>query len=149
MLNFVMENYFFLKTLHILGFVFWITGLIYISNLFIYHVKEIDFKSNTYEIFTNMEKKIFLYLTPCMVITVFLGGLLIHNFLDASNAMWIFIKLFCVCCLIIFHFFSLFWMNNFKKLKNKKSLNFFLKMRYIPIILFLIITAMAVYKPLN
>ena len=59
------------KAFHIIFMVSWFAGLFYLPRLFVYHAMTEDEAGN--ERFKIMERKLYRFITPFMVLTVALG----------------------------------------------------------------------------
>jgi protoporphyrinogen IX oxidase len=107
--------YLFAKAMHVIGFVSWFSGLLYIGRLFIYHAesahKPEPERSVLHAQFTVMERRLWLAITvPAMVVTVLAGGYLATAYLGANRrqlhvATWLFVKLGFVGALLVYHLF--------------------------------------------
>ena len=65
--------YLLFKSLHIISFVSWMAGLLYLPRLFAYHCEE-KYNSKTYKKFCLMEKRLLKFImTPAMVATWIFG----------------------------------------------------------------------------
>ena len=65
--------YLLIKSLHIISFVSWMAGLLYLPRLFAYHCEE-KHNSKTYKKFCVMEKRLLkIIMTPAMVATWIFG----------------------------------------------------------------------------
>ncbi|PPR27277.1 MAG: hypothetical protein CFH34_00311, partial [Alphaproteobacteria bacterium MarineAlpha9_Bin4] len=59
--------YLFLKSAHIISFVAWMAGLLYLPRLFVYHSEE-NFNTKIYKKFSLMEKRLLkLIMNPAMI----------------------------------------------------------------------------------
>ncbi len=102
--------FFYLKALHIIGFVSWFAGLFYLVRLFVYHVEaeqrpqpERDILKNQFNL---MEWKLYKIITnPAMIITLIFGtAMLIQNPAYLSFG-WMQIKLGLLVLLVGYHFY--------------------------------------------
>ena len=65
--------YLLFKSLHIISFVAWMAGLLYLPRLFVYHCEE-KYNTKTYNTFLLMEKRLLKFImTPAMIGTWFFG----------------------------------------------------------------------------
>ncbi|MEM9885286.1 MAG: CopD family protein [Bacteroidota bacterium] len=111
---------YFLKALHVVGFVSWFAGLFYLVRMFVYYVeaseKEEPEKSILTEQFNKMQWRVYkIICNPAMVITWTAGltmlglglfGRLVPNYLSLDNgtAGWMYLKLLLLIVLLIYHF---------------------------------------------
>lgn len=101
--------YLYLKAFHIIFMVCWFAGIFYQFRLFVYHVEAKE--QNIKDYLKIMERKLYKFMTPFMILTVIFGLSLtylytdhFHTFGDKSN-IWIHIKLLLVMCLIAYHIY--------------------------------------------
>ena len=72
-----MNLYLTLKALHLISIISWMTGLLYLPRIFVYHSENVNQKESS-EIFKIMEKKLFNYIMmPSMILSWLFGILLI------------------------------------------------------------------------
>lgn len=101
---------FYLKALHIVGFVAWFSGLFYLVRMFVYHEEAMDRPEPEQSIlkkqFNIMQRRVYkIICNPAMMIT-FVGGfgMLILNPAYFEQG-WIHIKLALVFCLLAYHLY--------------------------------------------
>ncbi len=114
--------YFYLKALHIIGFVSWFAGLFYLVRLFIYHVeandRAVEERKVLQEAFELMALRLYnIIMTPAMVVTLICGfGMIGYN--PAVFQSWLHIKLTFVALLVVYHFYN---RHILRKLQNKQA----------------------------
>ena len=97
------------KTLHLIFMVTWFAGLFYMARLFVYHreaeAKPSPIKEALQDQYAIMERRLFYIITwPGMVLTVIFGtAMLIAN--PNYLSLWLYVKLFMVLLLIIYHLY--------------------------------------------
>ncbi len=102
--------YFYLKALHIIGFVSWFAGLFYLVRLFIYHVEANERppaeRKVLQDAFEMMALRLYkIITTPAMVVTIICGfGMIAYN--PAVFQSWLHIKLTFVFLLVAYHFYN-------------------------------------------
>ena len=102
--------YFYLKALHIVGFVAWFAGLFYLVRMFVYHEEAMNKDEPDRSIlkaqFNLMEWRVYkIICNPAMMIT-FLGGLgMLYINPDIFKTGWMHIKLLLVFLLLAYHLY--------------------------------------------
>jgi protoporphyrinogen IX oxidase len=107
--------YLFAKAMHVIGFVSWFSGLLYLVRLFIYHVESAQKpepeRSVLHAQFVVMERRLWRAITvPAMVLTVVFGSYLAAVYIGANRrqlqvASWLFVKFGFVGALLVYHLF--------------------------------------------
>ena len=144
-----MNSYLLFKSLHLISVVSWMSGLLYLPRIFVYHVENLKDK-NTSSIFKTMEKKLYFYImTPAMILTWIFGLILISSLgVDVISATWIKLKLLSVILLTLYHFYLFKPLSDFKLDQNSKSPKFFRIINEVPTILLILIVFVVVFKPI-
>jgi len=147
-MTFLIPFYLTLKALHVLSFMAWMAGLLYLPRLFVYHAQE-DPNSPTYATFLTMERRLLRFIMlPAMLATFFFGGLLMGvPGLITWDSTWFFLKLPCVFGLAALHGLMVSWWKGFASHQNKKTALFFRLINEIPFVLAIIIVFLAILKP--
>lgn len=132
------------KALHLIFMVSWFAGLFYLPRLFVNHAMTED--KATSERFKVMERKLYRFTTPWMVLTVVCGiGILMSgHYLDQ---LWIQIKLVLVAILIIYHFHCGKVVSDFKHDRNTRSHVFYRWYNEFPVLILIPIIFLAVFRP--
>lgn len=133
------------KALHLIFMVSWFAGLFYLPRLFVNHAMTVD--AATSERFKIMERKLYRFITPWMILTVLCGiGMLITvpNYL---HQLWLQIKLVLVAILIIYHFHCGKLVKDFKHDRNTHSHVFYRWYNEFPVIILIAIIFLAVFRP--
>ena len=133
-----------LKTIHIFSVIAWMAGLLYLPRIFVYHADE-DIKKETSETFKIMEKKLFnIIMMPAFIVTWISGFSMVHYIgLDT----WLFMKIFFVLLLTIYHFICRKWLLDFANDNNKIKSKFFRITNEIPAFILILIIILVVFKP--
>ena len=144
-----MNLYLLFKSLHLISFVSWMAGLLYLPRIFVYHVENIS-DVNQSETFKTMERKLFNYIMmPAMILTWLFGLALIHNLsFSVFSEFWMQVKLGLVLILTHYHFYLGKCVRMFASNQNSKSSKFFRIINEVPTILLIIIIFLVVFKPL-
>ena len=122
-------------------------GLLYLPRLFVYHndTKNLSEMDKT---FLLMEYRLLNYImTPALVITYFLGFILLYDNTYFLNENYFQIKLFLVFCLTIFHFYLSILYKDFKKGYRLKKTKFYRIINEIPTLLMISIIILILVKP--
>ena len=136
------------KAFHVIFMVTWFAGLFYLPRLFVYHAMSNDEVSN--ERFKIMERKLYRFTTPSMLITVGLGLWLLADYawVAYSRMGWLHAKLFLVALLIGYHFYCGKLVREFQQDNNRRSHVFYRWINEIPVPILLIVTILVIVKPL-
>jgi len=144
-----MNTYLILKSLHLIAVISWMTGLLYLPRIFVYHVenKQDSNISNTFKI---MEKKLYYYIMmPAMFLSWLFGLLLIFNIgFDQLTLKWLQIKLILVLILTFYHFFLGICLRRFTLDLNTYSSKFYRIFNEVPTILLILTVFIVVFKPI-
>ena len=144
-----MNLYLTLKALHLISIISWMTGLLYLPRIFVYHSQNRE-KVIISEVFKVMEKKLYFYImTPAMILSWFFGLLLIHSTgFQQLGQTWMLLKIVFVIILTLYHFYLGKILNQFKLDLNKHSHKFFRYINEIPTILLILIVFVVIFKPI-
>ena len=136
-----------IKALHIIFMVRWFAGLFYLPRLFVYHALCVDAPGQAR--FVVMERKLFWFITPWAVLTVFFGLWLLWDYAWAaySNTVWLHVKLLLVALLIAYHIYCGKLILDFRHGRNRRSHVFYRWVNEVPVLLLFAIVVLAVVKP--
>ena len=133
-----------LKTIHIFSVIAWMAGLLYLPRIFVYHADE-DIKKETSETFKIMEKKLFnIIMMPAFIVS-WISGLSMVHYIGLDT--WLFMKIFFVLLLTIYHFICRKWLLDFANDNNKIKSKFFRITNEIPAFILILIIILVVFKP--
>ena len=140
--------YLLFKSLHIISFVSWMAGLLYLPRLFAYHCEE-KYNSKTYKKFCLMEKRLLKFImTPAMVATWIFGvSLYVINIDALAFSSWFIIKFFLVIVLSAFQGYLSVCRKNFISNSNKHSSKFYRSINEVPTVILILIVLLVVFKP--
>ncbi|MBF96114.1 MAG: TIGR00701 family protein [Pelagibacterales bacterium] len=143
-----MFMYLFLKSAHIISFVAWMAGLLYLPRLFVYHSEE-NFNTKIYKKFSLMEKRLLkLIMNPAMISTWIFGiALAFYNLNSNIFSLWFILKLILVIILSAFHGFLSICRKNFINNSNTKSSFFYRIINEIPTVILIFVVLLVVFKP--
>ena len=139
--------YLYIKSFHLIFVIAWMVALLYLPRLFVYH-SGVSITSSSYNLLLLMEKRLIKIIAmPAMILTVFLGGVLLNIQSELLYENYFIIKLLSVLFLIIYQAYLIFVYLAFKKRKNKRTANFYKFINEIPTFLMIIIILLVVLKP--
>ena len=143
-----MNLYLLFKSLHLVAVISWMTGLLYLPRIFVYHA-EANHESQK-DVFKTMERKLYNYIMmPAMLLSWLFGVLLIHSLGFAVFAeLWMQIKTVAVVILTYYHFLLGKYLNDFAINDNKKSSKFYRIINEVPTIILIVVVFVVVFKPL-
>ncbi len=148
MLDFLSSYYLWIKALHIISFVVWMAGLLYLPRLFVYHATTKP-GSETSAYFLTMEHKLLrIIMLPAMLMTFAFGValLLVPGVIGWSSG-WIHLKILLVLALAAMHGLMVSWFREFSIDARDRSQNFFRIVNEIPTVIMVVIVILAVVKP--
>jgi len=144
-----MNFYLLLKSLHLIAFISWMAGLLYLPRIFVYHVENLG-KKETTNVFEIMEKRLYFYIMrPAMILTWLFGIILIYVIgFETFSYLWLQIKLILVILMSIYHEYLGKCLKTLKSRTNMKSSKFFRTINEIPTVLLIFIVFIIIFKPL-
>ena len=122
-------------------------GLLYLPRLYVYHndTKKLSEMDVT---FLLMEYRLLKYImTPALIVTYFLGFILLYENTYFLSENYFLVKLFLVICLTIFHFYLSILYKDFKKGYRIKKTKFYRIINEIPTILMILIILLIIVQP--
>lgn len=136
-----------LKSLHIFFMVAWFAGLFYLPRIFVNHAM-IDDEATSHR-FKIMERKLYRFTTPWMVLTVIFGLWMLYDYAWAAygSMLWLHIKLKLVVILIAYHLWCGQIVKTFAEDKNTRSHVWYRWFNETPVFLLLAIVLLTGLKP--
>tara|TARA_B100000131_G_scaffold315507_1_gene354047 strand:+ start:308 stop:739 length:432 start_codon:yes stop_codon:yes gene_type:complete len=136
------------KSLHIISFVAWMAGLLYLPRLFVYHSEEKN-NSDTYKKFLVMERRLLKFIMmPAMIATwVFGVSLYLINIENIAFSFWFSTKFFLVIALSAYHGYLSVCRKKFMTNSNKNSPRFYRIINEVPTIILILIVFLVTFKP--
>jgi putative membrane protein len=135
-----------LKALHIFFMLAWMAGVFYLPRLFVYHAQSQE--QVVKEQFKIMERRLWFFVTPFAILTLFFGLALIYvqgrEWFIASP--WLHIKLTLVAGLYAYHLYLYKVLKTFARDENTKSHRFYRVLNEAPVLVVLAIVFLAVLK---
>ncbi len=140
--------YLLFKSLHIISFVAWMAGLLYLPRLFVYHCEE-KYNTKTYNTFLLMEKRLLKFImTPAMIGTWFFGiSLFLINIDALAFSLWFPVKFILVIILSAYQGYLSICRKKFISNTNKNSPKFYKIINEVPTIILILVVLLAVFKP--
>jgi len=132
------------KAFHIIFMVSWFAGLFYLPRLFVYHAMTEDEAGN--ERFKVMERKLYRFITPFMVLTVGLGLWLMFEW-KLYTSPWMIIKLLLVGLLLGYHLYCGHLVKVFANDQSRKNHIWYRWFNEFPVLVLSAIVILVVLKP--
>ena len=136
------------KALHIIFMVAWFAGIFYLPRLFVNHAM-----SDSTEVKAQLEimqKKLYRFITPWMVLTLVFGFWLLFDYAWAAYAhmLWLHIKLALVALLVAYHFYCGKIIRQLESGASQRSHVWFRWFNELPVLILFAVVILAVVKPL-
>ena len=135
------------KAFHIIFMVAWFAGLFYLPRLFVNHAmaEEEDVKARL----RLMERKLYRFITPWMVLTLAFGFWLLFDYAWAAYAhmLWLHVKLALVAALVVYHFYCGKLVRDFANESNRRSHVWYRWFNELPVLVLFAAVILAVVKP--
>ena len=140
--------YLLFKSLHIISFVAWMAGLLYLPRGFVYDCEE-KYNTKTYNTFLLMEKRLLRFImTPAMIGTWFFGiSLFLINIDALAFSLWFPVKFILVIILSAYQGYLSICRKKFISNTNKNSPKFYKIINEVPTIILILVVLLAVFKP--
>ncbi len=136
-----------IKAFHIIFLVAWFAGLFYLPRLFVNHAmaEEEDVRARL----TIMERKLYRFITPWMLLTVVFGLWLLYDYAWTaySHMLWLHLKLGLVVVLIGYHFYCGRIARDFAQGRNRRSHGWYRWFNELPVLVLFGVVILAVIKP--
>src|SRR5215472_17162239 len=137
-----------IKALHVIAVISWMTGMLYLPRLFVYHC-EAEAGSKQSETFKVMERRLLkAIVNPSMIVT-FLAGIYLAWAGHWYLAPWFHVKLLLVLVLSAVHGFFVRWVRAFAADRNTHSQKFYRIINEVPTILMIGIVVTVIVKPFS
>jgi putative membrane protein len=143
-----MDEYLWVKAVHIIAVIAWMAGLLYLPRLYVYHCGARP-GSPASEMLKTMERRLFrAIMTPAMVVATGLGLALLRlaGSID-GEAHWLHLKLVLVVLLLGLHFLLGRWRKDFERDRNRRSTRFYRIVNEVPTVLMIGIVIAVIVKP--
>jgi len=135
------------KALHITFMVAWFAGIFYLPRLFVNHAMAEE--SDVRERLSLMEKKLYRFITPWMVLTIGFGLWLTYDYAWAAYAhmWWLHLKILLVGALVAYHFYCGKIIRDLAENKCRRSHVWFRWFNELPVLVLFAAVILAVVKP--
>ena len=142
-----MDWYSWVKALHVISVLAWMSGMMYLPRLFVYHA-EAPVGSEKSETFKVMERRLYRGITTPAMIATWLFGLIMlwQGAFDWSMA-WSWIKAGSVLALSGVHGFFGRMLKDFAADRNTRPHTFFRWINELPFVLGIVIVVMVIVRP--
>ena len=146
--NLLINNYSLIKALHIISIVAWISAILYLPRLFVYHTT-VKRNSEASKMLKIMEYRLQKFImNPAMLFTIIFGVFLLKtNGIINWTEKWIYFKLLGVFLLLVVHNLLGRYRKDFFLDKNKHSGRFYKILNEVPTILLIVIILLVYLKP--
>ncbi len=147
MTDFLLTNYLWLKSFHIIAVISWMAGMLYLPRLYVYHAQS-KVGSEQSETFKVMERRLLRFImNPAMILTWVFALLMIYANPGLFESGWMHVKMTLVIAMSILHMVFSKWRKNFAADKNTRDAKFYKIWNEVPTAFMIIIVIMAVAKP--
>ena len=146
--NLLINNYSLIKAFHIISMVAWMSAILYLPRLFVYHTT-VKRNSEASKMLKIMEYKLQKFImNPAMLFTIIFGVFLLKtNGIINWTEKWIYFKLLGVFLLLVVHNLLGRYRKDFFLDKNKHSGRFYKILNEVPTILLIVIILLVYLKP--
>ena len=148
MQDFLLQNYDWLRAIHIIAVISWMAGMLYLPRIFVYHVdaEKGSKQSGTFKIMEHKLLKIIL--NPAMMVAWIFGvAMLYANPGIVEGQGWMHAKLLLVLLMSGVHGILAKHVRLFANDENEKSGKFFRILNEVPAVLMILIVILAVVEP--
>jgi len=136
-----------LKAWHLVFMVTWFAGIFYLPRLFVYHAMTDDDAGK--ERFKVMERKLYYFTTPWMILTLLFGFWMLYDYAWAAfgKMLWLHIKLLLIGVLVAYHFYCGRLVRAFAEDRNRHSHVWYRWFNEVPVLILFAVVLLAVLKP--
>ncbi len=139
------NSYLWVKTFHIVFIASWFAGLFYLPRIFVNLAEEKN--ADAQARILGMADRLFRFMTILAVPAVLLGLILWLYFDIGRGEVWMHVKLFFVVLVIGYHHACWTLLKKFRAGLNKRSGVWYRWFNEVPVLLLIVIVALAVIKP--
>ena len=146
--NLLINNYSLIKAFHVISIVAWMSAILYLPRLFVYHTT-VKRNSEASKMLKIMEYRLQKFImNPAMLLTIIFGVFLLKtNGIINWTEKWIYFKLLGVFLLLVIHNLLGRYRKDFFLDKNKHSRKFYKILNEVPTILLIVIILLVYLKP--
>ena len=147
-MDFLLNNFQWIKALHIIAVIAWMAGLLYLPRLFVYHASA-EPGSAMSETFKTMERRLLRAIMNPAMIAVYVFGILLIIVRSPGiwQEGWWHVKVVLVIAMTVLHMFFARWRREFAEDRNTRSPRFYKFMNEAPTLVMIAIVLLAVAKP--
>lgn len=147
MQDILLAHYDWLRAFHIISFIAWMAGLLYLPRLYVYHA-DTKVGSDKDETFKIMERRLLkIITTPAMALSWVFGLAMIYANSSLLSEGWVHAKLLLVFILSGIHGVFSSWRKVFERGENKREPIFYKYWNEIPTVIMMLIVILAVVEP--
>ena len=147
MMMFLSNNILWIRAIHVIAVIAWMSGMLYLPRLFVYHTQTVPGSAES-ERFKVMERKLLRMITNPAMIVVWIFGLLqiwlIPGILEEG---WLHAKLLLVVIMSGLHGYFARCMKKFARDENDKSERFYRILNEVPAVLMALIVILVIVQP--
>lgn len=148
MVEWLLENYLWLKAVHVIALISWMAGLLYLPRLYVYHVENAG-EPACVAMLAVMERRLLRYImNPAMVVTTLLGGLMIWANPGVMEGGWMHAKLTLLVGLFGVHGILSKYRRELAAGTCEKSARFFRILNEVPTVLMIGIVILVIAQPI-
>lgn len=148
-MDFISDNYLWIRALHLICVIAWMAGLFYLPRLFVYHADP-NISADTDQLLQTMERRLLrAIMMPAMILTWVFGIMLLLYQIDIGGMKqgWLHLKLLCVVLMTGFHHILAYHRKQFVAGINQKTHKYYRIINEVPTILLIVIVIMAIVQP--
>ena len=148
-MDFVVNNYLWIKALHLIAVFAWMAGLLYLPRLFVYHA-DANIGSEFDQKLQIMERRLFrAIMNPAMIVSWIFGVALIFYHIETGGMKqgWLHTKLLMVVLLTVMHHILGYHRKKFVNGTNDKSHKYFRIINEVPTICLIVIVVCVIVQP--
>jgi len=135
------------KAFHLIFMVAWFAGLFYLPRIFVNHA--MTEHQETREHFKIMERKLYRFIMPWMILTLVFGFWLLYEYAWAAfgHMLWLQVKLLLIALLVAFHFYCGKLVKDFARDNNTHGHVWYRWFNELPVLVLFAVILLAVLKP--
>ncbi len=146
MLNWLSQYYLWIKALHVISVIAWMSGMFYLPRLFVYHCETVPGSPES-ERFKVMERRLLRAIINPAMVASWIFGLLLSFIIDAWHQPWFHVKFLLVLVLSGVHGLNARWVRQFAQDANTHPQKFYRIWNEAPTLLMIGIVILVVVKP--
>jgi putative membrane protein len=138
-----------LKAFHVIFMVSWFAGIFYLPRLYVYHAMVPPEDTAGHERFVIMERKLYRFITPFMVLTAVFGFWILYEYgmPYLRTSAWMHVKLALVTALVGYHFYLGHLRKKLADRSTNKSHVFFRFLNEAPVLILFAVVILVIVKP--